>query len=69
MGMAISMEKLAAAIQSSMEGFQLDGISLPKDARVMTDVLGEMMYYKQDAVDIESLPEETRETIRKYIDE
>lgn len=69
MGTQITMDRLASAIQESMSGFQLDGISLPKDARMMVDVLGEMRYFNRDMVEIETLPEETQETIRKYIHE
>lgn len=67
MGTQLSLNMLAQAIEHSMIGFKLDGISLPPDARKMADVLGEMMYYKQDAVEIESLPEAMQDIIRKHL--
>lgn len=63
----ISLDELAMVIQRSMVGFELDGISIPRDARIIADIFGEMLYYRQYAVELEALPEEVQNTIRKYL--
>jgi sulfate adenylyltransferase subunit 1 (EFTu-like GTPase family) len=63
----ISIDDLSQAISSSMQGFQLDGISLPADARLLADVLGAMIYTKQQFVMIDDLPDATQAMIHKHI--
>ncbi len=62
----IHIDTLAMAISASMEGFKLDGLSLPSDARLLADVLGDMIYRRQTSIESDQLPENIQALIVKY---
>lgn len=66
MAQEIHIDTLAKAISASMEGFKLDGLSLPPDTRLLADALGDMIYRKQTSIALDQLPENTQALIVKH---
>lgn len=66
MAQEIHIDTLAKVIFVSMEGFKLDGLSLPSDTRLLADVLGDMIYRKQTSIALDQLPANIQALIVKY---
>lgn len=66
MAQEIHIDTLAMVISASMEGFKLDGLSLPPDTRLLADALGDMLYRRQTSIAFDQLPENTQALIVKY---
>lgn len=53
-----TIDDVARSIENAMDGFVLDGMSLPRNARILCDLLGEMIYQKESSVAAAGMPDE-----------
>ncbi len=52
MSLIVDMDALSAAVERSLVGHVLDGMSLPADTRLLADVLGTLIYERKKSVDL-----------------
>lgn len=53
-----TIDDVARCIENAMHGYALDGMNLPRSARIMCDLLGQMIYQKETVVAVAGMPEE-----------
>ena len=58
-----TIDEVAESIDRAMKGCVLDGMTLPKEARILCDLLGEMIYQKETVVSAEGMPDQLREIL------
>lgn len=58
-----SIDDVAKGIDRAMKGCVLDGMSLPKEARILCDLLGEMIYQNETSVAVEGMPDQIKEIL------
>lgn len=59
-----TIDDVARSIENAMNGFVLDGMSLPREARILCDLLGEMIYQKESSVSVSGMPEEMLQILK-----
>lgn len=65
MGLLVDMDALSVAVERSLEGHVLDGLSLPVDTRLLADILGVMIFERKKIVDLSTFDVQVQQAFER----
>lgn len=65
MNLFVDMDMVSEAIERSLDGCVLDGLSLPADTRLLADVLGLMIFERNKTVDLLAFDPQVRQAFER----